>query len=89
MRQNILVLEFQLRKHLLVRLHVEIFAICLRIQLESDREWRKINRRRGESEKEAWLSAEEVNKFYRGFGNLRCSHSIGSFSASLLSFKKR
>ena len=87
MRQNILVLEFQLRKHLLVRLHVEIFAICLRIQLES--EWRKINRRRGESEKEAWLSAEEVNKFYRGLGNLRCSHSIGSFSASLLSLKKR
>ena len=87
MRQNILVLEFQLRKHLLVHLHVEIFAICLRIQLES--EWRKINRRRGESEKEAWLSAEEVNKFYRGFGNLRCSHSIGSFSASLLSLKKR
>ena len=87
MRQNILVLEFQLRKHLLVRLHVEIFAICLRIQLES--EWRKINRRRGENEKEAWLSAEEVNKFYRGLGNLCCSHSIGKFFRVALKFKKR
>ena len=86
MRQNILVLEFQLRKHLLVRLHVEIFAICLRIQLES--EWRKINRRRGESEKEAWLSAEEVNKFDRGLGNLRCSHSINKFFRAALKFKK-
>ena len=86
MRQNILVLEFQLRKHLLVRLHVEIFAICLRIQLES--EWRKINTRRGESEKEAWLSAEEVNKFDRGLGNLRCSHSISKFFRAALKFKK-
>ena len=86
MRQNILVLEFQLRKHLLVHLHVEIFVICLRIQLES--EWRKINRRRGESEKEAWLSAEEVNKFDRGLGNLGCSHSISKFFRAALKFKK-
>ena len=71
------------------QLHAEIFAVCLRLNLEC--EWGKTKREESSSEgkKEAWLSAQEAKKFEVEWrenlakmdkdsclGHLRCLHSI-------------
>lgn len=68
---------------------MEIFAVCLRLKLECERERQKGEESLGEAEKAAWLSAQEMKRFEAErrenltetdkdscLGNLRYLHSI-------------